>query len=126
MAQALLGPEGQALVEGVHYNAHLQRLMVVLREGTPEDELLALRPDSAALLAAATDGSIRGISVTMAAGEPRCLCSSPQCAAFARGWLSAAQIVAPAPLWACMAPASALLSSSHAKRWHNTQRRQAG
>ena len=56
-------------MESVHYNARLQRLMVVLREGTPETELLALSPDIAAMLAASTDGSIKGISVTMAAGE---------------------------------------------------------
>ncbi len=55
-------------MESVHYNRKLQRLMVVLAEGTPQAELLALAPDFPALLQSSTDFSIRGVSVTMAAG----------------------------------------------------------
>ena len=71
LLQALLGQERQGCVESVHYNRKLQRLMVVLREGTPAGELAALAPDFDALLRSSTDASIRGVSVTLAAGARR-------------------------------------------------------
>ncbi len=55
-------------MESVYFHKGLGYLMVVLREGTSQDDLLAIAPDFPAMLRAAAHDEVFGVMVTAAAG----------------------------------------------------------
>lgn len=67
-----MGKAGLGLVESVHFNKGLRYLMLVLREGATQDDLLGIAPDFPAMLGAQTNDEVFAVMVTAAAGAGPC------------------------------------------------------
>ena len=63
-------------MEGVHFNAGLRYLMVVLREAAGEGDLLGIAPDFPAMLSAQANDEVFAVMVTAAAGARPCAASA--------------------------------------------------